>query len=138
MCVLEKPSGQHSHVCARVSLLKLPGGHNLQGNPARTRKNSTLNGLATRIGYLPIAFPDQMQGATGDLISLTWILPCTCMHNLSQAIFPLAVHVLCSTLRQDLLYLFHHCIVLVYNLASSLPSKLCQARSQNTSQDKTN
>lgn len=40
--------------------------------------------------------------------------------------------------KKNLLYLFHHCIVLGYNLAASLQSIRCQARSQNNSQDKTN
>lgn len=67
--VLEKPSGQHSHVCARVSLLKLPGGHNLQGNPARTRRNSIQNGRPTTIVNLANPFPDQRWEAWGDLVS---------------------------------------------------------------------
>ena len=66
----------------------------MQGNPARTRKNSTKNGQATRIGHLPIPFPDQMCRASGDLVSFNMV-PASYMSahicNLSQAIFPLHV-----------------------------------------------
>ena len=129
-------------------------------------ENKAKNERATRICHLPIAFRDQMWGASGDVVSFNinsasfmyhtfviflrmwmWTLFKAGWPNQLRGCYPegscihlnLSLACTCarSKLRQDLLYLFHHCIVLVYNLASSLPSKLCQARSQNTSQDKT-
>ena len=59
-------------------------------------------------------------------------------HNLSKTVLCREKNVSTMEFTQALIYLFHCCIVLVYNLASSLPSIPCQARSQNNSLDKTN
>ena len=37
--------------------------------PCENKTDSSINGRATRIGHLPIAFPDQMWEASGDLVS---------------------------------------------------------------------